>query len=296
MEPQYPDYDRGNFPANIPRRGETPPEVYSLEVPSRVNLEKWGVKFDGTTKSLNVQEFIFRVRNMKQDFRCSDEELVPKFHQLLDKPALDWYWNQRRLTNFRTFEEIAAALVAQYQRYGDEFQLQTQILSRKQYAHESFEDYFNTILSLRNQQRTPYSERDLIAIVKGNLKPALAQLIFAVKMRDLGELVREVKRAESLVNYQNHQYPPKPKFVPRVHEIEMDYPEQYESNPEVDAITWQCWNCKETGHGWMFCRQPRRLFCYRCGHDNVTSPDCPRCQGNGLRNPPQPGEARAIQN
>lgn len=44
--------------------------------------------------------------------------------------------------------------------------------------------------------------------------------------------------------------------------------------------TMSCWNCKGTGHRFRQCGQPRRFFCFKCGHDNVTVSKCPKCQKN----------------
>lgn len=68
---------------------------------------------------------------------------------------------------------------------------------------------------------------------------------------------------------------------------------------EVDALQAgskvQCWNCKQFGHICRNCPSTiRRLFCFKCGLDDVTSPMCPRCQGNG-RNPlSSTGEIRST--
>jgi hypothetical protein len=46
----------------------------------------------------------------------------------------------------------------------------------------------------------------------------------------------------------------------------------------------QCHNCKRFGHRFKDCRQPQsRLFCYKCGMENVITENCPFCNsGNGL--------------
>lgn len=48
--------------------------------PAKINLAKWGIKFNGTDKRMNVQEFAFRVREMKRDFHSPDIEFITKFH------------------------------------------------------------------------------------------------------------------------------------------------------------------------------------------------------------------------
>jgi hypothetical protein len=41
-----------------------------------------------------------------------------------------------------------------------------------------------------------------------------------------------------------------------------------------------CWNCGSRVHRYSRCPRPReRVFCFACGHTNVSIKDCPRCGG-----------------
>ncbi|XP_058976808.1 uncharacterized protein LOC131801840 [Musca domestica] len=290
-------------PANGVRTHATPhinqinqqPSSTISEISGRFNLAKWGVSFDGTDKTMSVQEFIFRVGELKKDYNCPDEILITKFHQLLEKPALDWYWNHRKLVQFRTWKELESALLAQYQRFENEFQLQMQILNRRQLPQENFEEFYNDVLRLRTQQKSPYREHEIVEIMRGNLKPSLAQMIFSAQISSLGDFYRQVKKAENLVWSQRQQRYNTPQ---KVHEIDWQMEEEPRGEIEVDAVTmtskYKCWNCGVVGHSWMECREPRKIFCYRCGLEGVTVPDCPKCQGNRPRNPPQSGQVRST--
>ncbi|XP_059220823.1 uncharacterized protein LOC131995772 [Stomoxys calcitrans] len=271
-QPNY--YTRLNERPQQPNTSEPPPYLPPPNLPghsshfgrpggsthtnmtAKLNLAKWGIKFDGTSKTMNVQEFIFRVGELKRDY---------------EKLTLDWYWN--------------------------EFQIQTQILNRRQQPQESFEDFYNAVIQLRNQQKQPYREAKMVEIMRGKLKTALAQMIFSVRVNDLGSFYRDVKRAESLLASHRQQYQ-RPNLVPqRVHELAWEE----ELRPEaiqVDAIqgktNLKCWNCGVEGHSWVDCAAPKKLFCYRCGHDGVTVRNCSKCQGNRQRIPSQTGEVRST--
>lgn len=43
----------------------------------------------------------------------------------------------------------------------------------------------------------------------------------------------------------------------------------------------RCWNCSGP-HLFQDCGQPRKKFCYRCGHSGVTVKDCPKCSKGNL--------------
>lgn len=43
-----------------------------------------------------------------------------------------------------------------------------------------------------------------------------------------------------------------------------------------------CWNCGQNGHTYSVCQEKRtRIFCYRCGHPEVTVKSCPTCTLSG---------------
>ncbi|XP_058986208.1 uncharacterized protein LOC131806262 [Musca domestica] len=228
-----------NFALHSARSTQPPerlPNSYNIRQPGnlraepsgRCNLEKWGVRFDGTDKTMNVQEFIFREGALMKDYNCPEEEFVTKFHQLLDPPALDWYWNSRKFMPFRTWREIERALLMQYQRFENEFQIQMQILNRRQLPQETFDEFYNAVLKLRTQQETPYKEQEMVEIMRGNLKPALAQMIFSAQIQDLGEFYRQVKRAETLIASHRQQRYAVPQ---RVHELDWQQNEEFSAEP-----------------------------------------------------------------
>lgn len=52
------------------------------------------------------------------------------------------------------------------------------------------------------------------------------------------------------------------------------------NEPPTRAYAIICWNCRQVGHRFSACTQNRRIFCFRCGRDAVTSRECPVCSGN----------------
>lgn len=270
------------------------------QVPSpKFVLKKWGVKFDGSDKTMDAEDFIFRVEALRQDHGLPFTDLVKDFQQLLEGEAHDWYWTHRRLAPFRSWPELRDAFLTQFRRFESEFQIQKKILDRRQQPQESFEDFFKAVVKLRNQQRSPYSEENLVEIMKGNLKSSLAALIFPVKIFGLNHFRQEVKRAESMLANQRQAYQQRSYQPPRVHEIAYEE-EASGTDFEIDAINhssrYTCWNCRQVGHSYVECPTPiSRVFCFKCGREGVVTPKCPKCQGNVSRSVPRTGQARSTQ-
>lgn len=266
-----------------PQAASQPHTAMSHTPVRKMEVEKWRLKFDGTSKSIGAEDFMFRLEQMRLDYQCEWEEVLVKFPQLLEGPAEEWYWMQRRLGRVQSFPELKEAFLSQFRKYESDFDVQRKMMDKRQGPLESFEEFCNGMVRLRNQQREPMSEQMLVDIMKTNLKPAMAALVFPIRMFGLQHFREECRKAELLLaNQRQAAQAHRQQFTPRVHELE------YEEAPlelEVDAINRQskyvCWNCREHGHGFMECPSTtRNLFCYGCGLENVVKPNCPRCKGN----------------
>lgn len=61
-----------------------------------LQLQKWGLKYDGSSKSVSVEEFIFRAESLRVDYVCSLDVFIKGFHHLLTGRAFDWTWQFRQ--------------------------------------------------------------------------------------------------------------------------------------------------------------------------------------------------------
>ncbi|KAI8116246.1 hypothetical protein CVS40_11645 [Lucilia cuprina] len=239
----------------------------------RPGLDKWGVNFDGTSKTMGAQEFVFRVEEMRKDYGNNWSEVLRHFHQLLSGDALEWYWMQRRLQPINSWEELKEAVINRFRRFNSDGEIQRQIMDRRQHPQELFEDFYNAVLRLRSQQSNPIGENELIDIMKTNLRTPMAQLVFPIRIFGLSHFRTECKKAESLLQTQRQSYSNR-QFAPRVHEL--DYDESAPAEVDLDAINsstrYVCWNCRQPGHGYMDCPSAsRRLFCFKCGMENTVN-------------------------
>ncbi|XP_075150786.1 uncharacterized protein LOC142224894 [Haematobia irritans] len=183
------------------------------------------------------------------------------------------YDNHCTLCNLREIENIHHFLgkcpilkIIRRRIFGKDSLQHHEILERKQLSNEPFDEFCSAVLHLRNQQRHPINEQDLVDIMKNNLKPSMMQLLFAVRPYGLDHFRAEARRAENMITHQRNsntaRYPPK-----NVHEFDIEPIEQQEIL-EIDAMKGRkliCWNCKVEGHTFI--------------EYDVVTPTCPVCQG-----------------
>ncbi|KAL9875400.1 uncharacterized protein ACN427_013525 [Glossina fuscipes fuscipes] len=166
-----------------------------------IDLNRWHIKFDGSGKGLTVESFVFRVERLRQQHQISHEELFAEFHCLVTGPASKWYWQLQDREGDITFDyfTLKAELLNQFKTADSDYEIIREVMERKQQHAESFEDYYAEIHDLTFRLRRKIPEAEMIKIMKSNLKPSLAALIFATKVESIGEFKSECKRAEKLL-------------------------------------------------------------------------------------------------
>ncbi|XP_017466820.1 PREDICTED: uncharacterized protein LOC108359453 [Rhagoletis zephyria] len=107
-------------------------------------------------------------------------------------------------------------------------------MERKQHPQESFDDFYSDVHDLTFRLKKKIPEEELVKIIKGNLKPYLANLTFAARINTLSELKHECKRPEKLTRESISR-------VKAVCEVNMNYVDwsescKLESDFEVSAL------------------------------------------------------------
>lgn len=264
-------------------------------------MDKWSIKYDGTTKNVSVEDFLFRVEAIRQDNGCPDEILTKGFHHLLSGEAYDWLWSYRQRYPGCQWDQLRQAMIKKFRRHESDYEIQCKIMERRQGYNENCETYINDVIKLRNQMRTPIPELDFVRIVKENLKDSVMQLVYPMKMVCIDQLTEECKRAEKNILKRRQDYN-RLRAAPKVHELE--YCDPQNNFLELHAIHTgdvpenkkNCWNCRLPGHTFYECKSTiRGFFCYRCGYDGVITTNCPRCSENRQRNMTTTGAACSSQ-
>ncbi|XP_036325534.1 uncharacterized protein LOC118738714 [Rhagoletis pomonella] len=72
-------------------------------------------------------------------------------------------------------------------------------MERKQMPNESFDEFYSEIHNMTFRLRKKIPEKEMVGIIRGNIKSYIANLTFASKMETLAELKAECKRAEKVI-------------------------------------------------------------------------------------------------
>lgn len=275
---------------------------YSSSHPNRkIELDRWGICFDGTSKSISAEDFVFRVEILKRNYNLSWPDIIKNFHLLLGGIAQNWFWQFLRTNPRSDWRTIRKALLKQFKTYESDFEIIKQIMERRQQNMESFDEYYNAIMHLRNQLRQPIPETELLQILKGNVNNRLMSFVYPMAIYSLENFREECRRTEKMLQARDlNRHRQNPFMYKNVHEIDWKNPLD-DVSFEVDALSFdkRCYNCKKQGHSFVSCPLPsRNLFCYRCGLDNFTTPDCPKCNpqsGNRRSSVKKTGESRSTQ-
>lgn len=287
--PQHPPQQRPQFVTQNMAIG------YNTNTP--LQMEKWGLKFDGTSKSFSVEDFVFRVESLREDYNCPWLVLMKGFHHLVTGNAQQWFWDFRRQNPSCDWNHLRYHLLRKFRRYESDYEIQRKIMERRQQTSESADIYIAEIIKLQNQLRIAIPEYELVRMVKENLKDGVAQLVFPMDIGSMDQLLEECRRAERNVAKRSH-FRQQTNFR-RINEVDNEEWPQEESYYEIEAINHSnlpgkqltCWNCKAAGHSFVDCPiVQRNLFCYRCGFSDVISPNCPKCKGNSQRSMSKTGQ------
>ena len=281
-----------SVPASSMHNYQNPPFAIPYPMPSIsrsfVPFDKWGIKFDGSSQ-LHTVDFLFRVEVMRRDNKCTTDDLFKNFSQLLTGKANEWFWSFRRQYPNCDFQEVKSAMIRKFKTSESDGDIYTKIVERKQKPNESIEAFIDSLTMLRNQMEFRMSEEELIRKAKVNLNSNLYWLLYPMQIRSIDQLIEEGKRAERnnskrISEMQRNNQPNCRRvneldFTPSDPQLEFFELEAMRMNQQNSSIV--CYNCKMPGHTYYQCStMPRKMFCFKCGLENVATPNCPKCSGN----------------
>lgn len=180
-----------------------------LERRKPVDLDKWHIKFDGSGRDMTVESFIFRIEKMREQYNITFNQLFSDFHCLVTGSAAKWYWqvleDNADEVDFDYFR-LKRELLSQFKSADTDYDVISQIVEYKQQPGQSFEEFYTEIHNLTFKLHKRVPERELVQIIRNNLRSNMATLIFSATIETIAELKRECKRAEKLLK-ENRQRP-----------------------------------------------------------------------------------------
>lgn len=280
----------------------------------RIRVDKLGLSFSGDPRDLRVNDFIYRLEQMRAQYNIPWAEVLRDFSFLVTGQAREWYWLYRQNNVDIDWDGLKHALIGQYQSPQSKFDILRELLERKQRHNESVNAYFHEMGILRSRLVQPICEYEMIKILKGNIREDIKRHVYQMTISSVEQLRIECIEAER--NFPRRDTRPMPvpsRPIRQVNEVlVVDNEGAYapkENQPGMEDISalrmqqqqrtqLQCWNCREPGHVFMDCpAEYRKLFCYRCGRPDTVTPRCSNCQqGNRRAGVENAGSSRPTDN
>lgn len=262
------------FPCNL-RNGN----VY------RTLPHKWRVKYTGDNNVMSVEFFLDQLTVLKESsVGTTWEEVLAVFPQFLEGDAARWFIRFRKKI-FANNQQITWAILKkemliQFRGAESEVSLWCKLVNRKQGERESFDKFLNAILDLHDRIPVPFSDIQIIGILKNNVKLDIQRCLVTYSTTNLTDFVNKCRETEFLFHHNN---------LRKVSELEV---ENNDTAGEIEAfvkrtntkssstVNIKCWNCDFVGHDWKVCEKPLTIFCYWCGLKDYKCRDCPKCNSS----------------
>ena len=251
------------------------------------------MSFSGNNDDITVDEFIYRV-NRYTDLHLGGRfyDLIRYIHILFRDRALQWLWrNEKEHEAEMDWFSLCQDLKAQYKTPESEFDMQLQVIHRKQKPNETFDDFYAAITRMCDRLAKPFKDNDLKNILLKNLRPDIRKELLHVRIYSIADLRREVRRHENFTKEQSRFASSSARQQPQKHVSEIFNEEEEisghicEDSSEENEVSvcafsvkdkekWICHNCSQKGHGHRECDKPKKIRCYSCGTPGEYRPTC----------------------
>lgn len=247
-------------------------------------ISNWKIKFNGSSTSLPVDNFIYRVEALtKQTLDGDFDILCRSASTLFEGKASDWFWRFHRTVPVVRWVDLCKALRQQYRDSRTDIDFRELIRDRKQKPNEPFDTFYDSIIDLVDRLDSPFDDKTLVEILRRNLQPDIQHEILNMSISSVGQLreicrrreffIQDISRKQGFGSNRHNN------FVRRAAELEFSEnndPELLEFE-EVSEVSSVCWNCRKSGHRYQECLADRTIFCYGCGTPQVYKPNCRKC-------------------
>lgn len=272
--------------------------------------DKWRVKYDGDNQRLSIEFFFDQLTSLRELNDVMWNHVIIAFPLFLEGEPLKWFFRYRKQEEEIHWPKLKHDMIAQFRGTESEDGILFKITNRKQGEYETFDQFYNAILDLKDRLTNEnMTDERIMGILNNNAKFEIKAIMVSSGKTSLSDFVNKCRAIDRLYHPRLYKEPPtnskrvseiaslpKPAPVPP-HHVEA-FSGRSHVNPQSTA-NMKCWNCNNIGHSWQICEEPRQLFCYWCGYKNATCKNCPRCMTNfhsGHNIDPTPPDPPALQN
>lgn len=249
----------------------------------KVKLEEWGVKFDGS----KIEDFWFKIECCQASSPYSWNQVYDNFQCLLTTRYQNWYWAFRRNNRRGDIHLLRNTMLDNFRTRENDIDIWGSMMKRKQKPGERFDDFWREIEDISWKFKTPKSPKEIIQVLRSNMLPEMSLALTVYETNSLSKFLDKCREADKNFRFQSF---PQNRYTKKISEIDLeDDPEplieamkfpykrtEDKSNSKRENIT--CANCDSTEHLWRECPvEKRRIFCFKCCHQGVTTPNCPKC-------------------
>lgn len=263
------------------------------EVPRRRNqnnynrshrVSKWNLTFNGEKKTHQLASFLTKVQHLRKAEGISSKELRRSSYYLFSGEALDWFIAFG--DSYPTWRELVQGLKSEFLPPDNGYWLLKEIESKYQKSNESFGAYLSKMEILFMNLPNPIPEGEKLNILRRNILPHFTEKLSLLQITTVARLSYYCKQIEATLAQIANRKPSSYK----VDEVKpaVEIPQKVLYNPgtvkkryDDRTVHLRCYNCLHEGHHFNQCTLPRKVFCYLCGSQGVTLPNCKRCSRPG---------------
>ncbi|XP_067622125.1 uncharacterized protein [Eurosta solidaginis] len=249
----------------------------------------WKLTFDGSLENVSVDEFIYRINALTvTSLRGNFDALCQNAHILFEGKAKNWYWRYHHSVRSLDWFNLCDALKSNFKDVRTDYDIKERIRNRKQKQGESFEQFFEALMTLSDSLKVAMSEQELVETLIRNILPDIRLELLHLDITSISALRRACRRRENFFETVKNSFA-RPQLPQKRQLAEVEQTDQAVSTDftvvqaaeNLDALEKKCWNCDAPGHDYKQCVKPRRVFCYGCGLLAYFLPTCPNCNGQG---------------
>lgn len=200
-------------------------------------VEKWKLKFTGDSKSISVENFLYKLNKIAQREGVSERQLLRDVHLLLDGPASDWFFTF--VDDFDTWKDFERLIKYRFGNPNQDQGIRQKIQERKQQRGESFIAFVTEIEKLNRMLSKPLSKNRKFEVIWDNMRLHYRSKISIVEVKDLQHLMKLNYRIDAADPNLQQTWETQPRRSINNVEIEEESDVEYEEMADINVIKTQ---------------------------------------------------------